>query len=447
MNIAILGLGKLGSAMAALYASVGHTVFGMDTDDGLLERLQAGTFHTDEPEVNDLLRTHAANLKFERMTIDAVLKADIVFIVVPTPSKADGTFNSEHVVTAARRIGVALHDKDSYTLVVVVSTLMPGQMDADVLPALEQTSGKRAGVDFGLCYSPEFIALGRVVEGLRKPDYILIGTSMEESHSGELGRLADFYETVTPAPFRPMSFVNAELTKLATNAYLSLKIAYANVLGQICEALPGANVDVVTQAVGADHRVGGAYLRAGLPAGGVCLPRDLIAIAALEEGVGISAFFETAGDWNEDAYHHILSHFQYVVKKDCRVAVLGTGYSATSSIKVESYGDRILRDLTHTGYTMYSDYIDPQRAQELVDQVDAVIIALPQEYYRSLQFKSGQVVFDLWRVLDPAQVPDGVTLWQLGVGATASPYKGAIKGKMTTLSVSPDEFDGGFEDE
>ena len=423
-NVAVIGVGKLGLAMAALYASVGHRVIGVDIDEGRIEQLTIGRFHTDEPGVDDLLRTNAERLKFDRTVYPAVIASQFVFIVVPTPSNANGTFTSEHVVKACRQVGVALHDKDAFTVVVVVSTLMPGQMEADVLPALERASEKRCGSDFGLCYSPEFIALGRILQGLREPDYILIGAVDERVSTA----LSAFYrETIgTGVGVSSMNFINAELAKLATNAYLSLKIAYANVLGQICGSLPGANVDEVTRAVGRDHRIGSAYLRAGLPAGGVCLPRDLNAFSLLAENASVGqntvGFFERM---NDDVLVSILCDSERAVDPDIEfadytgctktVGVLGTGYSATTSITEASYALKLRDWLRDDGFTV----IVPdtaQQAQAFVDTVDAVVLALPLDEYKALQFHSGQRVIDLWRVLDPAKVPDAVMLYQFGVG-------------------------------
>lgn len=413
MNVAILGCGKLGLPMAALYASCGHHIIAVDSNEALIEQLTTHTFRTDEPEVEPLLKQYAANLSFERLPYEAVLKSDIVFIVVPTPSKADGTFTSEYVVTAARQIGTALHDKQGYTLVVVVSTLMPGQMDADVQPALEQTSGKRAGFGFGLCYSPEFIALGRVIEGLRKPDYVLIGHRQPQ----EAQLLKRFYETVTPALAHYMDYINAELAKLATNAYLSLKIAYANVLGQICETLPGANVDVVTQAVGADHRIGGAYLRAGLPAGGVCLPRDLDAMGVLSR----PSFLTDIPKWNKFYFDEVAREIERRLRRKDHILVMGTAYSATSSLETQSWGYALEHALKDSGYDVLFCVRD-EIAQEQVDEADTVILALPLDSYKSLRFHVGQMIFDLWRIIDFDTLPHGVGLYSLGVGAKVSEH-------------------------
>lgn len=443
MNVAILGMGKLGVPMAAFYASVGHKVTGVDIDDALIERLLSGTFHTAEPEVETLLKAHRDRLTFTRLPYEAVLKADIVFVVVPTPSKPDGTFTSAYVVTACQQIGTALHDKDAYTLVVVVSTLMPGQMDAEVVPSLERASGKQAGIDFGVCYSPEFIALGRVVAGLRKPDYTLIGEqpgaeaegyfNVGEHHGvGRAGyMLAEFYTgfAISPQNVRRMSFVNAELAKLATNAYLSLKIAYANVLGQICENIPGANVDVVTQAVGSDHRIGGAYLRAGLPAGGVCLPRDLEAIAQITP----ADLFDGITFWNKDYFQQITRAIERRLKRTDTIAILGTAYSATTSLRIVSWGYALEHALKDSGYDV-TFCIRDDGAQALVDTADAVILALPLDSYKALTFHAPQKVFDIWRVLDPAQRPEGVSLWQLGIGAQNKPVKAEFQGEPTMLS-------------
>lgn len=428
MNVTVIGLGKLGLPMAALYASVGHTVIGVDKNEALVEQLLHGTFRTDEPEVNTLLQRAGSHLKFQTFVASAVMSADIVFVIVPTPSLADGTFTSEHVVTACQQIGAALYEKTTYTLVVIVSTLMPGQMERDVLPALQKTSQKASGMDFGLCYSPEFIALGRVIEGLRDPDYVLIGGQFQK----DTDLLKTFYQTlfVPPAPARVMNFVNAELAKLATNAYLSLKIAYANVLAQICEQLPGAHVDVVTHAVGSDHRVGGAYLRAGLPAGGPCLPRDLVAITALDptRGYGGGNFLYRLPNWNKDYFDDISRDIERRLERHDHVVVLGTAYSTTSLLETFSWGYALEHALKDSGYDVLFSVHD-EIVQEQVDDVDSVILALPLDSYKSLKFHDGQKVFDIWRVLDPATLPTGVSLWQLGVGDAQKPLTAAFKGE------------------
>ena len=125
---------------------------------------------------------------------------------------------------------------------------MPGSTGGEVLPLVERISGKKCGVDFGLCYNPEFIALGSVIQDMRNPDLVLIG----ESDSGAGSILEELYTSICPGrpPVVRINLVNAELAKIALNTFVTTKISYANMLAEVCEQVPGADVGAVTAAIG-----------------------------------------------------------------------------------------------------------------------------------------------------------------------------------------------------
>ena len=146
------------------------------------------------------------------------------------------------MLDAVESIGAALRNKAGYHLVVVHSTTMPGSTGGPIRERLEAASGKRVGSDIGLCYNPEFIALGNVVEGLLHPDFVLIGES--DAQAGDM--LTEVYRRVVgpSVPIARMNFVNAELAKISVNTYVTMKISFANMLGEICQNLSGADADV-----------------------------------------------------------------------------------------------------------------------------------------------------------------------------------------------------------
>ena len=152
----------------------------------------------------------------------------------------------------------------------------------------------RSATSLGLCYSPEFIALGNVIRDMLEPDMVLIGES--DPRAGDV--LERLYAGVceNDPPFRRMSLVNAELTKIAVNTYVTMKISYANTLADICERLPGADVESVTDALGLDTRIGGKYLRGAIAYGGPCFPRDNKAFAVLARDLGADAALAEATD-------------------------------------------------------------------------------------------------------------------------------------------------------
>ncbi len=238
MNISIIGMGKLGSPMAAVMAHKGHTVVGVDLNPQFVSAInEEGRPPVREPGLQEMITANHERLTATHSYEEAILATDLTFIIVPTPSGPDGRFSLEYVMKAAEKIGAALRKKEEWHLVVLSSTVMPGSVDHHLLPALEKYSGKKCGPGFGLCYNPEFIALGSVVRDMLYPDMILIGES--EERSGAI--LEQLYTGVCESNPRiqRMNYVNAELTKLSVNTFVTTKISYANMLAQVCETLPG----------------------------------------------------------------------------------------------------------------------------------------------------------------------------------------------------------------
>ena len=247
-----------------------------------------------ETDLDATLAAHRARIRATLDVAEAVRDSAITFVIVPTPSDARGAFAFDAAARAFEGIGRALRDKDAYHLVVLTSTVLPGTTRQALLPVLERASGKRAGDAFGLCYSPEFIALGSVIRDFLNPDFTLIGEI--DARAGDM--LEAYYAQVMAnhAPARRMSLENAELAKISVNSFVTMKITFANMLASLCEAIPGADVDVVTQALGSDRRIGSRYLTGGLGYGGPCFPRDNVALAFLARALGTPALGPEATD-------------------------------------------------------------------------------------------------------------------------------------------------------
>ena len=181
MNVSLVGLGKLGLCSAACFASKGHHVIGVDSNEPHMEALRHGQCLIDEPGLAALLDRCRPNLE---LTIDyerAVRRTDITLITVPTPSNPDGRFSNACIETVLDGIAPALKDKDTFHIVGIVSTVMPTTCQRVFRPKLEKLTGKTCGRDFGLVYNPEFIALGSVIHDFLHPDMLLIGASDDRS--------------------------------------------------------------------------------------------------------------------------------------------------------------------------------------------------------------------------------------------------------------------------
>src|SRR5580765_8140798 len=173
MRISVVGLGKLGAPLLAVLASRGFDVCGIDLNQSLVDKVNNGVAPVLEPHLQELLDAYKSQIRATTDWQTGIAGTDMTGIIVPTPSGTDGAFRNDFVLGAIERVGGVLRHKPGYHLVVVHSTTMPGSVGGPILERLEASSGKRVGVDLGLCYNPEFIALGNVVEGLLHPDFVL----------------------------------------------------------------------------------------------------------------------------------------------------------------------------------------------------------------------------------------------------------------------------------
>jgi len=435
MRIAVIGLGKLGAPLAAVFASSGHTVIGVDLNPSPVAALNAGRAPCTEPGLQHHIDLGRARLRATSDFAEAIAGSDISFVIVPTPSDPDGRFSNRFVLDAVRRIGAALRGGSRYHVVNITSTVMPGATGGAIRATLEAASGRVVGGDLGLTYNPEFIALGSVVHDLLHPDMLLIGES--DAQAGDVVQ-AVYQATIAGTPaVRRMGWVNAELTKLAVNTFVTSKISYANMLAELCEQLPGADCDVVTAALGDDSRIGGKYLRAALGYGGPCFPRDNVALAALARSVGQRADVAEATDTvNRRQVERIagLAH-RLAGPAPARIAVLGMAYKPDTDVVEQSQGVMIAAALADAGHAvMIADPCALAAASAVLGErvtpfgdaaaaiaaASCVVIATPAAAFRALPaqaFATGprRVVLDCWRVLPP-EIGAVADVVYLGVG-------------------------------
>jgi UDPglucose 6-dehydrogenase len=348
MKISVVGLGKLGAPLSAVMARKGFTVVGVDLNQDSVDALNAGRAPVDEPRLQELIDQSRERLSATTDIREAVTATDVTFVIVPTPSDATGRFSNAAVIAAMKSMGAAIAAKQRYHLVVITSTVMPGSTGGEIRAALEQHSGRRVGAELGLCYNPEFIALGSVVRDMLLPDMILIGES--DAKAGDL--LESIYARScdnTPA-IRRMNFVNAELTKIAVNTFVTTKISYANMLADVCDRLPEADVDVVTRAVGADSRIGVKYLKGATAYGGPCFPRDNVAFSALARSLGARTELAEATDSiNRYQIERVLGAIDARAVENGPIGVLGLSYKPDTAVVEESHGVALVQRLLDLG--------------------------------------------------------------------------------------------------
>lgn len=416
MNISLMGLGKLGLPLAAAIASRGHRVVGVDNDHLAIEFASNNASGAVEEGLSEMLRGIDANFRATTIAGSAIEESDISFIVVSTPSEPSGRFSLERVLAVCDDIGKALVTKRSYHLIVVTSTVMPGDTMGPIRKRLEEVSGKQAGDAFGLCYSPEFIALGSVLHDFLNPDFVLIGEC--DRRAGDL--LQQFYQAVLSnlldrRRIVRTSCVNAEIAKLAINSYVTTKISFANMLGGICDRIQGADVDEVTRAIGMDSRIGEKYLRAGAPFGGPCFPRDNRAIATL----GWGELPQCVDSVNSAIVGRI---HQAAMSELGRVGgVLGItslSYKLGTEVTEESLGTLLLQRWRDCGFDVLLG--------DAAWNADVVVVTLPEQPKAIASLP--RVVIDPWRCLRQFADYPGVRYIPLGIGPTGG---GAAAGNFS----------------
>jgi UDPglucose 6-dehydrogenase len=419
MTFSIIGLGKLGASYAAAIASRGYDVIGVDVNQRTVDLVNEGRAPVQETDLEKTIASNKARIHATLSHQEAILNSDLTFVIVPTPSDEKGAFSLQYAAWAFKEIGKALAVKRDYHNVVLTSTVLPGATRYGLLPILELESGKAAGSDFGVCYSPEFIALGSIIHDFLNPDFTLIGEIDDRAGS----QLEECYAKIMEnnPPCKRMNIENAELTKIAINVFVTIKITFANMLANICEQISNGDVDAVTDALGTDKRIGHKYLKGGLGYGGPCFPRDNIAFAYLARAVGVQAdLAEVTDRYNRALPIQHVGRLGTLIKPGATIAILGLAYKPCSHITEESQGILLAKALSNNGYRVvaYDPLANEMAKVELHDhavimdsiesclnKADMVLITTPDPVFKALKAadftrqSSTVTIVDYWRIL------------------------------------------------
>jgi len=437
-SISVFGIGKLGLPLAASLANKGYQVIGVDLNQNVIQAVNEGRSPHYEPGLAELIKSARGHLSATEDYHYALQNSDISFIVVPTPSEPDGSFSTRYVEISAEQIATSLKDRHNFHVVVLTSTVLPGATEGVVKPLLEKISGRKCGEDFGLCYNPEFIALGSVIRDFTHPDVVLIGES--DSKSGEL--LAEIYRNVceNEPPIVRTTIYNAELAKISLNALITMKITFANTIAEICERMPGGDVDTVSRMLGFDSRIGRKYLSGGLAYGGPCFPRDNKAFASFARRVGCQARLSLATDEvNQEQVERIVRLIEQELDgvKDKNIAILGLTYKPNTDVVEESAPVKIASSLKQKGARV--SVYDPAgmgnaklalgerikyagSVEECLTDAQLCILATPWEEFKKLKPEDfttrmkKPVLLDCWWLYNRSEFSKKLEYMAIGLG-------------------------------
>ncbi|MGA2388617.1 MAG: UDP-glucose/GDP-mannose dehydrogenase family protein [Candidatus Sulfotelmatobacter sp.] len=345
-RISVFGLGYVGTVSAACFAHQGNEVIGVDLSPGKVEAMEAGRSPIVEPRLGDLIaQCHQSRLL--RATSDsaaAVLTSDISFLCVGTPSLRNGKLDLGHIEPVCREIGETLKKKDSFHLIVLRSTVLPGTAESIVVPALEKASGKRMGTEFGVCVNPEFMREGTAVNDFLEPSMTVIGAS-EPGHSRMLRELYAW----APGRIFETSFRSAEMVKYVCNAWHATKVSFANEVGALAKEL-GVDAESVVEIFLADSKlnISSSYLKPGFAFGGSCLPKDVRALNYRAKELDLELpLFESLLPSNESHLERAVAMVLATGKK--KIAVLGLSFKAATDDLRESPQVQLVKRLIGEG--------------------------------------------------------------------------------------------------
>lgn len=427
MRICIIGTGFVGVVSAAVYASLGNQVIGLDIDQDKIDKLKNGEIPFYEPDLKELLleQQQAKKLSFTTSYQEAIGESEVIIIAVGTPSAPDETADLRFVMKSAESLAPHLQKN---AIVSIKSTVPPGTLEKVVNKIKEQTRVKFYGASL-----PEFLREGSAVHDTLHPDRIVIGAE-DEFVFNTLDQLHQAFN----APIIHCGVASAQMAKYTANTYLATRITFINEIANLCQK-NGADIEEVINIIGLDQRIGQHYWYPGLGYGGSCFPKDVKELAAYSRTVGEEGnLMNKINEINKQRIFDLLINFEEKVESfaNKKIAVLGLSFKPNTddmreapSTKVIPYllskGAQIksydpMANYEHFTQEKYQNHQQVSSIEEAIKDADAIfllvewpeVIKFPYEEFKN---KKEQTIFDCRNQLDPAKIKKAGYQYQ-GIG-------------------------------
>lgn len=417
MNICVIGTGYVGLVTGVIFADLGNDVICVDKMEEKIALLNAGVMPIYEPGLEEMV---ARNVDEGRLTFttdlgSSVKKSEVVYICVGTPPRPDGSTDMTYIEGAARGIAESI---ERYTVVVNKSTVPVGTGD---FVKKTITDNLRRRVDFDVVSNPEFLREGSAIHDAMNPDRIVIGAPNQVVAL----RILELY-----APLESKMILtdvaSAEMIKYASNAFLAMKISFANSVANLCEKV-GADVIQVAKGMGTDNRIGAAFLQAGLGYGGSCFPKDVRSLlhTAQDNGYDFPLLSATVNT-NEAQTKRFIAKMEASLGgfEGKKIAVLGLAFKANTDDMREAKSLEVIQALLDGGATVTA--FDPiamentksffpnltysRTAFDAATGADAVAVLTEWNEFKQINLErlkevmSGNLVFDGRNLYDPAKM-------------------------------------------
>ncbi len=417
MNVCVIGTGYVGLVTGVVFASLGNDVICVDKNEAKIANLKRGIMPIYEPGLEEIVSRNVAEERLE-FTTDlacAVSRSEVVFIAVGTPPKEDGSTDLSMVGAVAKEIAESIK---APILIVNKSTVPVGTGDF-VRKIVE--ANRPDGTHFDVVSNPEFLREGSAIQDTLEPDRIIIGANNKDSAM----KLVELYAPLE----RPMIMTDvesAELIKYASNAFLAVKITFANAMANICE-LAGADVADVTKGMGLDNRIGPAFLNAGIGYGGSCFPKDTRSLISTAESLGYDfKLLKSAVTTNEEQPLRFVEKIREVLGDltGKKIGVLGLAFKGNTDDLRDSKAIEVIQSLVAQGAQVQAfDPVAMDNAKEILPDItyakssydaatgaDALVVVTEWNEFKQINLArvasilAGKVIFDGRNLYNPKQV-------------------------------------------
>lgn len=403
MKIGVVGLGYVGLVTASVLADHKNEIAGVDIDNRRIEKLKAGTVPLFEPHLSDYLSRNGDLMTFSD-NYQILENCRAVFVCTPSPTM-NGRIDTRYVEESCANIARV---NDNCTII-IKSTVVPG-----TAKMIKRNTG------MPIISNPEFTREGSAISDTEKPDRVVIG--------GENTEIAEKIWQFTRSPVVKTTNENAELIKYASNAFLATKISFINEIANLCERIPGADVETVSKGMGYDRRIAPYFLKAGLGYGGSCFPKDTEALVTYARELGVSLLLvEATISVNAKRVRHAVEIIDLAMRKRSllKVCVLGIAFKNNTDDLRESRALDLVRELSRLGYEIR--IYDPafsgnlinveacESIEKCVEWAEAIVVAAEWNQFRLIEkMQLSKPVFDLRRILDGASFTDywGTGIWK-----------------------------------
>ena len=410
-NISIIGLGKVGISLCAALLNSKFKVFVSDKNQNLISKYKNKIYPFYEPGVKKIINKNYKNLIFCENSKKMINDTDLTFIIVPTNSNKKGGFSNKYILDVFNEIKNEFIKKKRFHTFVIVSTVVPGSSKIQIIPHIEKITKKKINKSFGFCYNPSFIAQGEILNGITNPIFSLIGYSSKKS----LKILKNIIKLIVKnkSQILEMSLTEAEITKLASNTYETMRVSFVNMIAQISNEIGNTNVDKITSAL--TFRFERRFFKGAAPYGGPCWPRDNIALSSLINQINLNDNIPAAVD-NFNNFHS--KYLQKILinklkNKKFKIGIIGLAYKIGTPLITKSFSVNLIKSILP--YSKNIIGFDPLVNKDIEKKInnkkfsitskikdlkksDVIIITQP---YSNIDYKifSKKIIIDLWRVV------------------------------------------------